>query len=67
MNELENEVLKANPNKLVDVGNFRMDADGNTIRKKVRRWKKISRKDRSLVLNLLKIFLLLLYICKSIP
>ncbi|KYQ49013.1 Protein canopy-1 [Trachymyrmex zeteki] len=35
MNELENEVLKANPNKLVDVGNFRMDADGNTIRKKV--------------------------------
>jgi len=37
MNELENEVLKANPNKLVDVGNFRMDADGNTIHKKVKR------------------------------
>ncbi|KAG5317039.1 CNPY1 protein, partial [Acromyrmex heyeri] len=35
MNELENEVLKANPNKLVNVGNFRMDADGNTIYKKV--------------------------------
>jgi len=35
MKELENEVLKANPNKLVDVG-FRMDAEGNTIRKKVR-------------------------------
>lgn len=36
MTELENEVLKANPNKLVDVGNFRMDAEGNIIRKKVR-------------------------------
>ncbi|KYM95109.1 Protein canopy like protein 2 [Cyphomyrmex costatus] len=35
MNELETVVLNANPNKLVDVGNFRMDADGNTIRKKV--------------------------------
>lgn len=35
MTELENEVLKANPNKLVDVGNFRMDAEGNTIRRKI--------------------------------
>ncbi|KAL6257900.1 hypothetical protein P5V15_011499 [Pogonomyrmex californicus] len=35
MNEIEAEVLKANPNKLVDVGNFRMDAEGNTIRKKI--------------------------------
>lgn len=36
MKEFDDEVLKANPNKLVDVGNFRMDADGNTIHKKVR-------------------------------
>ncbi|KAL0121200.1 hypothetical protein PUN28_008704 [Cardiocondyla obscurior] len=35
MNELENAVLKANPNKLIDVGNFRMDAEGNTIHKKI--------------------------------
>lgn len=35
MKELEDEVLKANPNKLVDVGNFRMDAEGNTIRRKI--------------------------------
>lgn len=37
MKELENEVLKANPNKLVHVGNFRMDAEGNTISRKVKR------------------------------
>jgi len=35
MDELENEILKTNPNKLVEVGNFRMDAEGNTIHKKV--------------------------------
>ncbi|XP_011707651.1 PREDICTED: protein canopy homolog 2-like isoform X1 [Wasmannia auropunctata] len=35
MDELEMEVLKANPNRLVDVGNYRMDAEGNTIRRKV--------------------------------
>ncbi|XP_012527843.1 protein seele [Monomorium pharaonis] len=33
--ELENEVLKSNPDKLVDVSNFRMDAEGNTISRKV--------------------------------
>ncbi|XP_071652718.1 protein seele [Temnothorax longispinosus] len=35
MRELEEEVLRANPNKLIDVGNFRMDAQGNTISKKI--------------------------------
>jgi len=35
MKEVEAEVLKANPNKLVDVGNSRMDAEGNIIRKKI--------------------------------
>ncbi|XP_011162472.1 protein seele [Solenopsis invicta] len=35
LEELENDVLKANPNKLVDVGNFRMDAEGNVVRRQV--------------------------------
>ncbi|XP_012234260.1 protein seele [Linepithema humile] len=35
MKELEAEVSKANPNKVVEVGSFRMDAKGNTIHKKV--------------------------------
>lgn len=37
MKELEAEVSKANPNKVVEVGSFRMDAQGNTVHKKVRK------------------------------
>lgn len=37
MKELEAEVSKANPNKVVEVGSFRMDAKGNTIHKKVKK------------------------------
>lgn len=36
MKELQAEVSKANPNKLVEVGSYRMDAEGNTKRKMVR-------------------------------
>lgn len=39
MKELEAEVSKTDPNKLVEVGNYRMDAQGNTIHKKVKRSK----------------------------
>lgn len=35
MKELEVEVSKTDPNKLVEVGSYRMDANGNTIHKKV--------------------------------
>ncbi|KAL6430450.1 hypothetical protein ACFW04_007817 [Cataglyphis niger] len=35
MKELQAEVSKANPNKLVEVGSYRMDAEGNTKRKMV--------------------------------
>lgn len=35
MKELEYEMLKSDPNRLVEVGNYRMDAEGNTIHKKI--------------------------------
>ncbi|XP_011870450.1 PREDICTED: protein canopy homolog 2 [Vollenhovia emeryi] len=35
MDELESEVLRHNPEKLVTVGSFRMDAEGNTVHKKI--------------------------------
>ncbi|XP_029167577.1 protein seele [Nylanderia fulva] len=35
MKELQDEISKANPNTLVEVGVYRMDAKGNTIHKKV--------------------------------
>ncbi|CAL1673054.1 unnamed protein product [Lasius platythorax] len=33
--ELQAEVSKVNPNKLIEVGRYRMDVEGNTIQKKV--------------------------------
>ncbi|GAB1861958.1 Protein canopy-1-like protein [Camponotus japonicus] len=35
LKELQIEVSKADPNKLIDVGSYRMDAEGNTKHKKV--------------------------------
>jgi hypothetical protein len=35
MNEVDTEVLKTHPDKVVNVGNHRMDAQGNTIYKQV--------------------------------
>lgn len=48
MQELEKEVIRHNPNKLVYVANFRMDAEGNTEHKKVGSVKKISKEKCSL-------------------
>lgn len=50
MKELEAEVSKADPNKLVEVGSYRMDAQGNTIQRKVKR----KNKQKSLKSNLYK-------------
>lgn len=36
MDEMETKVSKMNPNVLVNVGNYKMDAQGNTIYKKVK-------------------------------
>lgn len=37
MKEFEVEVLKADPNKVVEVGSFRLDATGNAVRKTVKK------------------------------
>lgn len=36
MNEMEAKVSKMNPNVLVDVGNYKIDAQGNAVYKKVK-------------------------------
>lgn len=65
MQELEKEVIRHNPNKLVYVANFRMDAEGNTEHKKVGRVKRMLRKSGTCVKFINSIFLFL-HICKFV-